>query len=374
MIRSWLFPLVAVLGIAFAIWTSLRSTRPTVAAPAANEPPKPAFATFIAGAGLVESASENIAIGTPVPGIVTSVPLIIGQQVAAGAPLVQLDDRPQRARLAEATAQLAKARAQLARLKALPRAEDLPPAEARINEARTTLSDAKDQFDRAANAATTGSISDDVVARRRFAVHLSEARLEETLAAAKILQAGAWAPDLTLAEADIVSAESQVATARAEVERLAITAPIAGTILTLDVRPGQFAAAGPTALLTLGDTSTLNVRVDLDEQDSWRMAPHAAGIATVRGNSARVYHLTWLRTEPYVRPKKSLTGDSTERVDTRVLQVIYRIEGPTGLYVGQQMDVQIEAAARPPNGGGVSGKVSGSATAPRARPDQAAAP
>ena len=342
MLRAWLFPVVAVLGIAFAVWTSMRSTRPTIAAAAVSEPPKPAYSTFIAGAGLVESATENIAIGTAVAGVVVSVPVAIGDRVAANAPLVRLDDRPQQARLAEAEAQLARIRAQLSRLKALPRAEDLPPAAARVSEAQAILADAKDQLDRAQRAALTGSISEDVLARRSFALQSAVARGEEALAANAMLKAGAWAPDIALTEADIRTAESQVAAARTEIERLTITAPFAGTILTLDVRPGQFAAAGPTALLTLGDTTRLHVRVDIDEQDAWRMNAQAAGTATVRGNSARLYHLTWLRTEPYVRPKKSLTGDSTERVDTRVLQAVYRIDEPSGLYVGQQMDVQIQ--------------------------------
>jgi HlyD family secretion protein len=45
-----------------------------------------------------------------------------------------------------------------------------------------------------------------------------------------------------------------------------------------------------------------------------------------------------------VIPKKSLTGDTTERVDTRVLQVIYEFD-PTGrppLFVGQQVEVFID--------------------------------
>jgi len=43
-------------------------------------------------------------------------------------------------------------------------------------------------------------------------------------------------------------------------------------------------------------------------------------------------------------PKRSLTGDSTERVDTRVLQVLYRFDrGDLPVYVGQQMDVFVEA-------------------------------
>ena len=42
-------------------------------------------------------------------------------------------------------------------------------------------------------------------------------------------------------------------------------------------------------------------------------------------------------------PKKSLTGDNTERVDTRVLQVIYEVEGDSGpLFVGMQVDVFLE--------------------------------
>ena len=46
-----------------------------------------------------------------------------------------------------------------------------------------------------------------------------------------------------------------------------------------------------------------------------------------------------------MRPKKSLTGDSSERVDTRVLQVIYRVEDAAlPVYVGQLMDVFIEAS------------------------------
>lgn len=346
MLRAWIFSAIALLGIAFAVWTSLRSTRSTVAAAAVSEPPKPAYSTFIAGAGLVESATENIAIGTPVAGVVVAVPVAIGDQVAAGAPLVRLDDRPQQARLAEAAAQLTRIQAQLQRVKALPRAEDLPPAAARVSEAQAILADVQDQLDRAQRAALSGSISEDLLARRGFALQIAVARAAEARAGYALLQAGAWAPDLALIEADVRTAESQVAAARIDIERLTITAPFAGTVLTLDVRPGQFAATGPTALLTLGDTTTLNLRVDIDEQDAWRMQAQAAGTATVRGNSAHLYRLVWLRTEPYVRPKKSLTGDSTERVDTRVLQAVYRIDAPTGLYVGQQMDVHIQTTTQ----------------------------
>jgi hypothetical protein len=74
--------------------------------------------------------------------------------------------------------------------------------------------------------------------------------------------------------------------------------------------------------------------------------PNAAAVATVRGNANLKTKLSFVRFEPYVLPKKSLTGDNTERVDTRVLQVIYRVDdNKLPLFVGQQMDVFIDAPA-----------------------------
>ena len=60
------------------------------------------------------------------------------------------------------------------------------------------------------------------------------------------------------------------------------------------------------------------------------------------------YPLTFVRVEPYVVPKKALTGANTERVDTRVIEVIFEITGTTTfrLFPGQVVDVYIEAAKR----------------------------
>src|SRR5262252_10875501 len=119
-------------------------------------------------------------------------------------------------------------------------------------------------------------------------------------------------------------------------------APIDGEILQLNVRVGEYAPVGqvPKPLLVMGDVGQLHVRADIDEHDAWRVQPGGKAEAVERGNSSRRAALAFVRSEPYVIPKKSLTGDSTERVDTRVLQVIYAVDGPPGkLFVGQQMDV-----------------------------------
>jgi hypothetical protein len=86
----------------------------------------------------------------------------------------------------------------------------------------------------------------------------------------------------------------------------------------------------------------MHLRADVDETDAWRVKASAAAVAHVRGNSRITYALEFVRLEPTVIPKKSLTGDSTERVDTRVLEVIYRFhDAHAQVYDGQQMDVFI---------------------------------
>jgi len=74
-----------------------------------------------------------------------------------------------------------------------------------------------------------------------------------------------------------------------------------------------------------------------------RQQAGAAAFGTLRGNRNIGTPLTFVRIEPLVVPKQSLTGDSAERVDTRVLQVIFSFErGNLPIYVGQQMDVFID--------------------------------
>ena len=134
-----------------------------------------------------------------------------------------------------------------------------------------------------------------------------------------------------------------------EMERLEVRAPKTMDVsqfkvLQVNVRPGEVVGSATTqALIVLGDIDQLHVRVDIDEYDISRFDEHATAVAKLRGNPKVEYALKFVRVDPYVIPKKSLTGDNTERVDTRVLQVIYALEKSNQpVYVGQQMDVFIQ--------------------------------
>jgi multidrug efflux pump subunit AcrA (membrane-fusion protein) len=161
-----------------------------------------------------------------------------------------------------------------------------------------------------------------------------------------LLKAGAWGPDKTIARARVASAQAQVESAKTNLDRLTVRAPVDGRLLQVKIRPGEFAAVGVLAdpLILLGRTDVMHIRVDVDENEASRVRQGAKAVAYVRGNSSITTALDFVRVEPFIVPKRSLTGDTTERVDTRVLQVIYAFE-PKDLpvYVGQQMDVYIDA-------------------------------
>ncbi len=261
---------------------------------APSPPPESPFSERVAAVGLVEASTENIAIGTHIAGIVHQVFVSAGQRVNTGDLLFEIDNRHLRAQLELQRAALAVAAAELA--------------------------DLENQLSRAETLARQKVISLDELDRRRFAARTLRARVAQ-------------------ADAAIKASETEIARSR-------VTAPIDGEILKLNVRAGEFAAAGATSepLLLLGRLVPLHLRVDVDEQDAWRVKSRAKAVAAVRGNPSQQTPLEFVRFEPYVVPKRSLTGASTERVDTRVLQVIYRFQ-PDGLpiHVGQQMDVFIEA-------------------------------
>jgi HlyD family secretion protein len=313
-----------------------------------NEPAHQAFADTVAGSGVVEPQTENIAVGSPEAGVVVEVNVKVGQKVRAGEPLFRLADSVKRAELRFREAAAASAQAQLTQLQRRPRPEDLPAAEAQVAEMEANLADRQDQLDRARELNGTHGpkvVTAEEVVNKEQAVRMAEAQLRRVKAQFDLLKAGAWQYDLLVQRAAVDQASAQVDETQAELDRLVVRALVDGEVLQVNVRPGEFVAAPANqALVMIGDVEKLHARVDIDEHDIHRFQPGAKASATLRGLPGDPFALSFVRVEPYVVPKRSLTGDNTERVDTRVLQVIYRIDTHDHrLYVGQQLDVFIDA-------------------------------
>jgi HlyD family secretion protein len=350
MIKTFIVPLLAIIGVIIAVYTVVQGSKPPAPLPPAVEPPSAPYEHFVAGSALVEASTQNIALGTPVGGVVMEVLAKVGDDVKVGQVLFRLDDRQHRAELASREANLAISEAQLAKLKLGTRPEELPQARARVAEAEAILADLQDQLSMWERVRDERAISADDLARRRFAVQIAQARADEAKAALALLTAGTWKADLSVAQAQVRSAQAGVEFATVELDRLQIRAPVEGRILQVNVRAGEFAQAGPSSTphVLMGDVTPLHVRVDVDENDAWRVSSGAEAMAYVRGNKDIATPLTFVRFEPFVVPKRSLTGESTERVDTRVLQVIFSFD-PKALpiYVGQQMDIYIKSDPDP---------------------------
>jgi multidrug resistance efflux pump len=349
MLTRYLLPLLAAAALGFALLQmSKAQQKPPPAAPPV-EPATSPFGTQLAGAGIVEPETENITVGSHVPGVVDEVFVKVGDTVKPGTPLFRLDDRHLKAELETRVAAQANAEAMLRKLENQPRPEELPPAEAKVAEAKATVKDATQQYERFRRISTS-AVSEEELTRREVAVEVARAQLAKAEADLKLLKAGAWQPDKDIQAAMVRQAKAQATQTQTELDRLTVRTPrMAGPggssavyqVLQVNTRPGEFVMAGQGGSpMILGHVGKLHVRVDIDENDIPRFRPNLPGVAKPRGSPGQSFPLTFVRVEPYVIPKRSLTGANTERVDTRVLQVIYALDtGGRPLYVGQQVDV-----------------------------------
>jgi HlyD family secretion protein len=351
MMLKYVLPLLALAAMGFAVYFVVQGYP---AATVQDPPKKPAVkapGAKLAGSGIVEPVTQNIAVGSPLPGIVTWVidASEIGKEQAAGKLLFRLDDRNLNADLVVKNAALAAAEAQLQRLKDMPRKEEVAPLEAKVKEYEFVIIEAEKNLeaitqglkDKTSNKGDWGRAKSNLETLK-----VQKFKSEQDLA---LVKAGAWKADIDVSVAAKAQAKAQVDQVKIELDRLEVRAPITSTLLQVNVRVGEYVGAQPNQnLLLLGDLSHLYVRVDIDEHDATAFRDGMPAIGYLRGQPDISFPMEWVRTEPYLVPRKSLTGDNTERVDTRVKQVVYKIrdnaEKKDLIYVGQQMDVFIGEA------------------------------
>ncbi len=306
--------LLALLGIGAAVFLvkGLRHVEPP--APPLVEPARAPFPESIGARGIIESVNENVRVAPALAGLITKVHVKVGDLVKAGDVLIEQDSRDAAALVAIQETQIETLRAQ-------------------IREAEVTLADKRDQWGRMEKLTETRVSSVDERQRAKFAEEAATSALDRV-------------------RTQVAAAQAQLERAKVQLDLLAIRAPRGGRILQVNVREGEYAmVGGGEPLLLLGQVDQLQLRADVDEDNASRVRPGCKAVAYIKGRREAAIPLTFVRVEPYILPKRSLTGESSERVDTRVLQVIFRFEAPaTPVYVGQQMDVFLDAGESVPKG------------------------
>ncbi len=345
---KWITIAISIIGLALAGYVVATSGQKVPDLAPAAAPTVNPYADGIAASGMVEASTRNLTISAPVGGLVMEVLADVNDRVKAGDPLFKLDDRELRSQLLRLDAALLQAEAEVARLRAMPREEDLPPLRAAVQRAKSRVDDAEDWYNTLRLAAENQAAGEKELRRAWFVLEFARGELLESQAQLDLAEAGAWEVDITVAESRAAQARAEADGTRSLIERLVVKAPSGGTILKRHIEPGRFVTTDPNdPAMVIGDLDQLHVRAQVDEEDLPRLREGATGVARIRGASEKKLPLEMVRIEPLAMPKMSLTGSVTERVDTRVVEVVFRVKSLEGmrLYPGQVVDVYIDAGA-----------------------------
>jgi HlyD family secretion protein len=343
------------LGILGAWYFGIRHPpQPPAFDPAANP-----YAHGIYANGIVESAQasgENVNLYPEVAGPITGILVAEGQSVKAGTPLLAIDASVQQALTAQQKAQADAAASLLEELRRQPRPETLEVARAQMEAASASLRQVRDQLAKQRQSVEIDprSVSRDVLDTAENAVRIAEANLEVARRQYELTRAGAWSYDVQNQERAVQAARKQYEASNALLQKYTLRAPVDGAVLALAAAVGSYVSpqgtydsytqtAAPVIVMSSAQRY-LGVRVYVDEILLHRLPDPAHLIAQmqIRGTDTKVA-LEFVRVQPYVTPKVELSNQRGERVDLRVLPVLFRFakSEQLNIYPGQLVDVYI---------------------------------
>jgi HlyD family secretion protein len=367
--QRWYVPLVAcfLVFMAFNVSRLLRADTPTKPRPSdvrdaarivpppgaeADERMRPPPLASVSGNGVIEPATPETNVGTVVAGRIAQIAAREGEKVEAGAVLFELEAEVETAQLAAATAEVEAATAQLARSVRGSREEDVKAAVADAETAVARANAASAIAERLGRAAASGAATVDEADRARRQASVEEAAVRAAEARRQSVLAGSRREDIQLARAQLAAAAARRAEAEALRARLTIRAPIAGEILQVKYRKGEYVQPGGEQLAVMGDTSRLRVRMDVDERDIGKIRVGGAVVVRVNAFAGVDFAGTIAEIGRRMGRKNVRSDDPAERNDTKILEVLIDLQrteggpgGGTGLIVGQRVTAYVVPSA-----------------------------
>ncbi len=329
--------------------------------PPAFYPAQNPYAKGVYANGIIESYQsngENINIFPEVTGTVTQIMAKEGQTVKKGTPLLLIDESVQRATVEQQRAQAEAALAMLRELKAQPRVENLRVSKAQMDSAAASLKTTRDSLSklRKSHAMNPQSVSKDQLDNAENAFKVAKANLGVAQRQYQLTKAGAWIYDIHNQQHLYEALTKTYESGQALLAKYTIQAPVDGVILAVRTAEGSYVAPqgsygtytqgyNPIIVMGYSQDPYLAVRCYIDEILIPRLppAPHMQAQMQIRGTDRRI-PLEFDRIQPYVSPKIQLSDQRTERVDVRVLPILFRFKPPKdlNLYPGQLVDVYVE--------------------------------
>jgi HlyD family secretion protein len=303
----------------------------------------PPFPTYISGVGIVEPESGNINISSFFNRIVEKVDVSANEKVEKGDVLFELYHNDLLAQLRIKQQEYEKALTNLHKLQALPRDEDLTISKEVLNKAQSVLNESKAQYDMVSNLSNPHAISKEEQDKRLYGYQQAEAELKKAQSEYLKVKSGAWPPELKIAQHEVDQVKADVDAIELEIQRTYIKSPLNGTVLKINIHEGETLDPNKTAII-LGNIDELYLRVSIDQFNLMRFNPNSPAVAFRQGDHSNGFPLKFIHVDPIMVPKKYLTNDVNEKVDTHVFEIVYSIEKKDApLIIGEQMDVYIDA-------------------------------
>ncbi len=333
---------LTLIATAIAATAAVVDSRTDQAAPA--EAPPAVLPSSISALGIVEGATEEIALRTEVTGVVVERLTTVGAWVEQGQPLLRLDDRLAQSRVVGAEASLAAAVARRDLL--IEGAHELERREAdslrraaaaRLTQAETTFQRLEQL--RAKNAIPAQD-SDDA----RSLVHALQAELSAAEAHSQRLSVPARPYELKLAEARVAQAEASLETARVALDKTVLRSSSAGQVLDIDAEPGELISPTDAApAVVLADTRSLRVRAYIEELDAPRLRVGSQAVITADGIPTQAFRGVVASLSPRMAVKHNFSELPNELYDTKVREAMIDLADQHGLLIGLRVEVRVEA-------------------------------
>lgn len=291
--------------------------------------------------GIIEPWEGEVEVAGHEMGVLYEIFVKEGDVVAEGQLLARLDDSLERAQLAAQKARVAAAEAEKKRARRGSRPEEKAEAKASAEAALARATASREAYEREKLLFEKGASTQEALDRAKRQAEADEAQARAVQERAELVQKGSRAEDIDRASAELEVARAELARAEAALARREIRAPRAGTVLALHFDPGEFYSPENGPLLTLGDVSRLQVKLEVDELDVPRVSLGQRVLLTADGYSTPIAEGKIIRLSPRMGAKTLTSGRTNERKDTRVREVFCEIP-TTAQVIGLRVWATIE--------------------------------
>jgi HlyD family secretion protein len=211
-----------------------------------------------------EADSTRIDIAARVDGRISKIAVLRGENVPAGAVLLQIDNPEQIAKLAEAVAAKAVAEAELARIHAGTRAETIAVRKAEIDRTAADLALAQQTYDRLKKLVAGQYATQQRLDEATDSLRVAQRSYDQAKLGYQEAIAGYTPEEVHMAETKVLQAAASVTTQQALVKEMVVTAPSATQVYQINVEQGEVVAPG-IPLLTLVEMNDIWLHFDLRE-------------------------------------------------------------------------------------------------------------